>query len=260
MTEQNNPLAAIDAEQCVLGALMRDNAGVDGMGDLRTAHFYRADHRTIFAEIIRQVTAGKQCDVITVHEALSGAGKADDIGGLPYLNAMTQNTPSAANISRYADLVRDRALRRALISATGALADMAQNPGSRTASELLDAAQSTLAGLAESRTVQEPELASAALAAHCKVLAGRVEREHSGVATGFKDIDDALAGGPGRGALVIVGARPSQGKTALALNIALHVSATQSALVLSMEMTKGELLDRAIAAVGNISNIAPPPF
>lgn len=239
---------AIEAEQSVIGSLLRHPDALDSVGDLTPAHFYRQDHRDIFAEILRQIAAGRGCDVISVGLALP---KVE--GGIAYLNDMAQSCPSAATIGRHADVVRDRALRRGLLAASWDIADMANNPGARGAGEVLDAAQSALAALGESRTVREPERASDAMIAHCKVLDGRVEREYTGIATGFADIDEILTGGPGRGALVILGARPSMGKTALALNIALTVARKHSVLVLSMEMSKGELLDRALAVLGRIS-------
>ena len=239
--------AAIEAEQSVIGALLRDNGAVDRMGDLRPAQFYRQDHREIFAEIVRQIMTDLQCDVVSVGAALP---HIEDC--MSYLNSMAQSTPSAANIARYADLVRDRALRRGLLAATADLSNMAYNPGGRTAGEVLDAAQSALAALVETRAAREPVRASDAMIEHCKVLGDRVEREYTGVPTGFKDIDEVLTGGPNRGALVILGARPSMGKTALALNIALEAARQRSVLVLSMEMKTGELLDRSLAVLGRI--------
>lgn len=249
MTEEQALPAAIEAEQSVIGALLRDNGGVDRMGDLRPAHFYRHDHRTIFVEVLRQIAQGGECDVITVATAL--AQSLPDC--MAYLNSVAQSMPSAANIGRYADLVRDRALRRGLLAATADMSEMAFKPDGRSAGEVLDAAQSALAVLAETRTVREPIAASAAMATHCDVLSERAEGKSSGISTGFADIDRKLGGGPNRGALVILGARPSMGKTALALNIATNVAGDQySVLFLSQEMQNGELLDRALASLGSI--------
>lgn len=248
MDDHNTSPQAIEAEQSVIGALLRDNSAVDRMGDLRAPHFFRHDHRTIFTEVIRQIAAGQSCDVISVGAVLAKA--VPDC--LVYLNAMAQSTPSAANIGRYADLVRDRALRRGLLAATAEMSEMAFNPGARSAGEVLDAAQTALAALAETRAVREPIRASEAMAAHLEVLDGRVEHKHSGIPTGFTEIDTLLTGGPNRGALVILGARPSMGKTALALNIATNAARDYCVLFLSQEMQNGELLDRALASLGSI--------
>lgn len=240
---------SVESEQSVLGALLIDNESVDRIGDLRVDHFYRSEHRAIFAEIRSQITAGKPVDVISVFDALRD--RVDDC--LPYLNSLAQNTPSAANISRYAEIVRDRALRRGLIAETSKMAEMAFNPGGKSAGEVLDAAQAAISSLAETRTTKEPVRASDAMIAHCEVLEGRIDRKVSGIPTGFADIDAILNGGPNRGALVILGARPSMGKTALSLNIAANCARDYGVLFLSQEMQIGELLDRAIAAIGGVS-------
>lgn len=245
--EQVTP-TAIEAEQSVIGALLRDNGAIDRMGDLRVAQFYRDDHRTIFSEIVRQIVAGQQCDVISAGMAL--AATVPD--AMIYLNAISQSVPSAANISRYADLVRDRALRRGLLAAVADMSELAFRPGSRTAGDVLDASQSMLAALAETRATREPIRAGEAMVAHLDVLDGRVDRKYTGIPTGYAKIDALLTGGPNRGALVIIGARPSMGKTALALNIATGVARDYSVLFLSLEMTTGELLDRSIASLGKI--------
>jgi len=248
MTVQTAIPSAIEAEQAVIGALMRDNSAVDWIGDLRPCHFYRQEHKAIFTEVMKQITSGTDCDVISVSVAM-GERLPD---GLTYLNAMAQSTPSAANIGRHADLVRDRALMRALLASTSEMSALAVNPNGMTAAEVLDAAQARLAVLAERRSVQEPERASAAMMVHIAAIECRTEGKSNGIPTGLSAIDELLTGGPNRGALVILGARPSMGKTALSLNIAANTARDHSVLVLSMEMTKAELLDRAISFLGRV--------
>ncbi|MET3132880.1 replicative DNA helicase [Oxalobacteraceae bacterium GrIS 1.11] len=248
MNDHNAIPHSAEAEQSVIGALLRDNAAIDRMGDLRAAQFFRHEHRLIFAEIIRQIAAGKQCDVISAGVAVGHAVPEC----MAYLNAISQSVPSAANIARYADIVRDRALRRGLLAATAEMSEMAFSPGSRTADEVLDAAQSKLSELAEKRTVSEPILVNDAMIEHIDVIDGRVDHKFAGIATGFADIDRILTGGPNRGALMILGARPSMGKTALAMNIATHVARDHSVLFLSQEMMIRELLDRVVASVGQV--------
>ncbi|MFC0168397.1 replicative DNA helicase [Pseudoduganella danionis] len=239
---------AIEAEQAVIGGLLRDNGAVDWMGDLRPGHFYRHDHRTIFTEILKQISSGMACDVISVGVALESSVP----DALPYLNAMAQSTPSAANIGRHAELVRDRALMRALLGATSELSELALSPNGQTGAQVLDAAQAKLAALAERRSIREPVRASVAMITHIEEIDRRYEKKTSGIPTGFSQIDELLSGGPNRGALVILGARPSMGKTALSLNIALNVARDYSVLFLSQEMQNGELLDRAISALGRV--------
>ena len=111
------PPHSIEAEQSVIGGLLRDNAAWDRIADFMHAEdFYRYDHRIIFEQLVKLINAAKPADVITVFETLTQLGKADDVGGLMYLNAMAQNTPSAANIRRYAEIVRDRSILRQLIT------------------------------------------------------------------------------------------------------------------------------------------------
>lgn len=238
-----------EAEQSVLGALLLDNNSIDRIGDLRIDQFYVGEHRTIFSEIKRQIVAGHACDVITVGIAL--ADKMTD--AMQYLNQIAQNTPSAANIVRYVGLVRDTALRRAMIAETSRIAEMAVNPNGKTAVQVLDAAQSAIATLAETRSTRDPIKASDAMLAHVDVLEGRVERKITGLKTGFTQLDEICTGGFNRGALVILGARPSMGKTAFSLNMAANMALDYSVLFLSQEMTNGELLDRMNAQLGRIS-------
>jgi replicative DNA helicase len=111
------PPHSIEAEQSVIGGLLRDNAAFDRIADMmHPEDFYRYDHRIIFEQIVKMINASKPADVITVFETLTQLGKAEDVGGLAYLNAMAQNTPSAANIRRYAEIVRDRGMLRQLIT------------------------------------------------------------------------------------------------------------------------------------------------
>ena len=110
------PPHSIEAEQSVLGGLLLDNTAWDRIADLvGTDDFYRNDHRLIFAAISRLIDAGKPADAVTVFEALRNSNKADDAGGLVYLNTLAQNTPSAANIRRYAEIVRERSVLRRLV-------------------------------------------------------------------------------------------------------------------------------------------------
>ena len=236
-----------EAEQSVLGALMRDNDAIDRIGDLKAAHFYRHEHRTIFSEIRSQIAAGKGCDVISVGVALGD--RLPD--GLAYLNAIAQSVPSSARIALHADTVRDRALRRGLLDATGKMVEMAHSP-TKTAIEMLDAAQSAITSLAETRVQREPNRASDVMALHCDVMARREESKSHGISTGFLSIDSLLNGGMNRGNLIILGARPSMGKTALSINISANVARDHGVLFCSQEMMELELADRIVASLGRI--------
>jgi replicative DNA helicase len=107
------PPHSIEAEQSVLGGLLLDNAAWDRAGDtLSEGDFYRYEHRLIYAAIGNLISASKPADVITVFEQLQSLGKSEDCGGLAYLNALAQSVPSAANLRRYAEIVRERAILR----------------------------------------------------------------------------------------------------------------------------------------------------
>jgi len=144
------PPHSIEAEQSVLGGLLLDNAAWDRIADLvGTDDFYRNDHRLIFAAISRLIDASKPADAVTVYEALRSSNKADDAGGLGYLNTLAQNTPSAANIRRYAEIVRERSVLRRLVTAGDEIATSALNPAGRDTKQILDEAETRVFRIAE---------------------------------------------------------------------------------------------------------------
>jgi replicative DNA helicase len=136
------PPHSVEAEQSVLGGLLLDNLAWDRAADLLTdSDFYRYEHKLIYAAIGALVNAAKPADVITVFEQLQGMGKAEDCGGLAYLNALAQSVPSAANMRRYAEIVRERAILRKLIAASDEIATNAFNPQGRPVTQILDEAE-----------------------------------------------------------------------------------------------------------------------
>lgn len=144
------PPHSIEAEQSVLGGLLLDNAAWDRIADFINEHdFYRYDHRLIFHNIGKLISQAKPADVITVYEQLQAAGKAEEVGGLAYLNALAQNTPSAANIRRYAEIVRDRGVLRQLVTIADEISAGAFNPQGRDVRQLLDEAESKVFAIAE---------------------------------------------------------------------------------------------------------------
>ena len=141
------PPHSIEAEQSVLGGLLLDNAAWDRIADfVHQDDFYRYDHRVIFQHIVKLINSSKPADVITVFEALSSTGKAEEVGGLSYLNALAQNTPSAANIRRYAEIVRDRGVLRKLITVSDEISGNAFNPQGKEVKQMLDEAVSVQCG------------------------------------------------------------------------------------------------------------------
>ncbi|MEK6365636.1 MAG: replicative DNA helicase [Burkholderia gladioli] len=212
------PPHSVEAEQSVLGGLLLDNAAWDRIADfLSQQDFYRYDHRLIYEHIGRLIAGTRPADVVTVYEALVTAGKADDVGGLAYLNALAQNTPSAANIRRYAEIVRDRAVLRRLVSVADEISADAFNPQGKEIRQLLDEAESKVFSIAE-----DGARGTQGFLEIGPLLTQVVERidtlyhtanpsDVTGTPTGFVDLDRMTSGMHG-GELIIVAGRPSMGK------------------------------------------------
>ena len=254
------PPHSIEAEQSVLGGLLLDNSAWDRIADfISEADFYRFDHRLIFQNIAKLISATKPADVITVYEMLQVAGKAEEVGGLAYLNSLAQNTPSAANIRRYAEIVRERAVLRKLVTVADDIASSAFAPQGREVRELLDAAESKVFAIAEEgsrgqKGFQEIQPLLTQVVERIDELYHRDSTtDVTGVPTGFIDLDK-MTSGMQAGDLVIVAGRPSMGKTAFSLNIGEHVAVEQGlpVAVFSMEMAGTQLAMRMLGSVGRL--------
>jgi len=253
------PPHSIEAEQSVLGGLLLDNSAWDRAGDLLTdSDFYRYEHKAIYAAIGALVNASKPADVITVYEQLQGHGKAEECGGIAYLNALAQSVPSAANLRRYAEIVRERAILRKLIEASDEIATNAFNPQGRAVSQILDEAEGRIFKIGEegSRTrqgFQTMDQLVVQLIDRVTELHENGAEEVTGVRTGFYDLDRMTAGLQA-GDLVVLAARPSMGKTAFALNIAENVAVQEGlpVAVFSMEMGASQLALRMVGSLGRI--------
>ncbi len=254
------PPHSVEAEASILGGLLLDNAAWERIADLvRAEDFYRADHRIVFEVIARLIDAGKPADVVTVFEALEGLGRANEVGGIAYLNTLAQETPSAANIMRYAEIVRDRAILRFLVSVSDQIATQALNPAGKETRQILDEAESQIFQIGEQGARR-----SAGFQNFHDVLARVVERvddlyqnpnpsDVTGVPSGFFDLDQKTAG-MHAGDLLIIAGRPSMGKTSLALNIAEYVAITEKlpVAIFSMEMGAEQLAMRVLCSVGRL--------
>jgi replicative DNA helicase len=253
------PPHSIEAEQSVLGGLLLDNLAWDRAADLlNESDFYRFEHRQIYAAIGALVGANKPADVVTVHEHLQSLGRADDCGGVVYLNALAQSVPSAANLRRYAEIVRERAVLRKLIGASDEIATQAFNPQGKPVSQILDEAETRIFQIGEegARTRQGfigMDKLVVELIDRVTELHENGAEEVTGVRTGFYDLDRYTAGLQ-KGDLIVLAARPSMGKTALALNIAEHVAVREElpVLVFSMEMGAAQLAVRMVGSLGRI--------
>jgi replicative DNA helicase len=254
------PPHSVEAEQSVLGGLLLDNLAWDRAGDLLTdSDFYRYEHRLIYAAIGALVSGSKPADVITVFEQLQSLGKAADCGGLAYLNALAQSVPSAANMRRYAEIVRERSILRKLIAASDDIATSAFNPQGRQVSTVLDEAESKIFQIGEEGSRQKQGFQGidklvVSLIDRVQELHDNGAEEVTGVRTGFYDLDRMTAGLQ-KGDLIVLAARPSMGKTAFALNIAEHVAVQEGlpVLVFSMEMGASQLALRLVGSLGRIN-------
>lgn len=252
------PPHSTEAEQSVLGGLMLDARAWDRIAGVVTeADFYRDDHRRIFRHIAAMLDRGETVDVITVFERIQRCNEVDQTGGLAYLSEIANNTPSAANVVRYAKIVSDRAMRRSLLAAAFDTQADAEAAGDDSALDRIDKAVGRFMALAESRPSEsEPEQIKPALAAAIDEIETLYNRDGDavpGVATGFVDLDRMTTGlHPGQ--MIVVAARPAMGKTAFALNIAEHVAISSGGTVaiFSLEMTRDEIAKRHLSAVGRI--------
>jgi len=255
------PPHSVEAEQSVLGGIFLDTTAWDKIADLITEQdFYRFEHRLIYRHIARLTDHAKPVDVITVAESLESNAELDKAGGLAYLGSLAQNVPSAANIRRYAEIVRDRSIMRKLAEVGTEIATSAYNPGGRDAGQLLDEAESRVLAIAESGErgrqgfVPIPPLL-VKVVERIETLHGRDNpSDVTGIASGFTDLDSKTSGFQ-PGDLIIVAGRPSMGKTAFALNIAEHVAleVNKPVAIFSMEMGGTQLAMRLIGSVGRLN-------
>jgi replicative DNA helicase len=255
------PPHSVEAEQSVLGGLLLEAGALDKISDLMTDDdFYRQEHRLIFRQIVRLSEQAKPVDVITVAEALEIAGELDKVGGLPYLGGLAQNVPSAANIRRYGEIVRERSIMRKLAEVGSDIASSAYNPTGRDAAQLLDEAESKVFEIAEAGSkgkqgfVAMPPLLSQVVERIETLYARDNPSDITGTATGFTDLDRKTSGLQA-GDLIIIAGRPSMGKTALAVNIAENVAmdSNKPVAIFSMEMGATQLAMRMLGSVGKLN-------
>ncbi len=242
----------------MLGGLLLDNAAWDRVGDLlKDGDFYRYEHRLVFAAISSLINASKPADIITVNEHLQSLGKSEEIGGLPYLNALAQYVPSASNIRRYAEIVRERGILRKLVSASDEISTTAFNPQGKPVDKILDEAEQKIFNIGEEGSrmkqgFQGMDTLVVELLDRVQEMADN-PNDITGVPTGFYDLD-RMTSGFQAGDMIVLAARPSMGKTAFAINIAEHVALNEGlpVAVFSMEMGASQLAVRIVGSIGRI--------
>ncbi len=254
------PPHSVEAEQSVLGGLLLENEALDKVADILSASdFYRYDHKAIFQHIAKLIEHNRPADIVTVAESLESTAELSGVGGIAYLGALAQSTPTAANIRRYAEIVHERAVMRQLVVVGSGIAESAYAPNGRDAQQLLDEAEADIFKIAEGGKKSSQGFVD------IKVLlpqvADRIDQLFSrdnpsdvtGVPTGFTDLDSMTSGMQG-GDLIIVAGRPSMGKTAFSLNMAENVALDTGlpVAVFSMEMASTQLAMRMIGSVGRL--------
>ncbi len=236
-------IAAVESEHSLIGALLLDNSVFDRISDrLKPEHFFSLNNRDIFAEITRQLTAGQTCDVVTVSEAMQGRLEMSDLAKL------AQYVPSAANIHRYADAIVERHTSRGLLTIGEEITELARDH-SRSIDERVELAQSQLSKLADGGLKRDDwQESRAGMVVFIDEIQRRADGEVNFVPTGLTAFDDQLDGGAREGELIVIGARPSMGKTALALTIADNVAQSGHTVgILSLEMPKAQVQMRRVS-------------
>jgi replicative DNA helicase len=252
------PPHSIEAEQSVLGGLLLDNQAWDQIADiLGPEDFYRQDHRLLFHAIGELIESLQPCDVVTLSERLKSKALLEEGGGLAYLINLAHNTPTAANIKAYAEVVRERSVLRQLIRVGTDIANNAYQPEGRSSAELLDDAEKRVFEIAEHGARGQRSFVN------IKELLGKVvdridhlfeqDSPITGLPSGFADFDD-LTSGLQPADLIIAAGRPSMGKTSFAMNIAEHVAIKRRipVVVFSMEMPGEQLAMRMMSSLGHI--------
>ncbi|MAE70679.1 MAG: replicative DNA helicase [Gemmatimonadetes bacterium] len=260
MSELRVPPQAIEAEASVLGAALIDPTALERVADVfgsaGDTAFYRSQNQTIFDQMKVLASRGEPIDLLTVSEELEKCSKLKDVGGLEYLTSLAEGVVSAANVEYHAEILRDKAVLRALIRVTGNYATAAYD-ASEAADEIVDQAQAAIFELAQTRSSAQAVPIREVLGETIRKLEelGANPRAVTGLASGFKDLDLKTAGFQ-KGDLIILAARPSMGKTSLALNVAQHVAIEleEPVAVFSLEMSKESLVQRLLASEARVNS------
>ncbi|UTT85733.1 replicative DNA helicase [Vibrio pelagius] len=253
------PPHSLEAEQSVIGGLLLDNERWDTVAEKVVAKdFYSRPHRLIFEAVKDILEDSAPLDLITLSEHLELREQLEEVGGFAYLADLAKNTPSAANINAYADIVAQRALVRSLIGVANEIADSGYDPQGRTSEDLLDLAESKVFAIAEGRASENegPQNVDSILEKtleRIEILYKTPQDGVTGVDTGFNDLNKKTAGLQGSD-LIIVAARPSMGKTTFAMNLCENAAMKQDkpVLIFSLEMPGEQLMMRMLASLSRV--------
>ncbi|MDP8170009.1 replicative DNA helicase [Pasteurella skyensis] len=265
---------SLEAEQAVLGSVMLDNEHWDNVAErVQKSDFYNYAHRLIFEQMLELSRNNQPIDIITLDQNLKNKGILEDIGGFAYLAELSKNTPSAANILTYADIIREKAICRELISASNKIAESSYNPKGMSVKDVLDEAERSIFHIAEKRTSSDegPKQIDDILAAtltRIEILSKNKENGGvTGVSTGFTELNKRTAGLQSSD-LIIVAARPSMGKTTFAMNLCENASLldieekdasgnivkkpNKPVLIFSLEMPADQIMMRMLASLSRV--------
>jgi len=252
------PPQDIDAEMSLLGSMMLHR---DAIGDVlplihrnESEHFYRPDHRKIFELLVDMYDRSDPIDLVTVRNELQRRGIIEEVGGVGYIVELAESVPSHLHAEHYARLVRDKAMLRDLIGASGRIAEEAYSHG-REAKEILDRAEQLLFQIADRRISEQATPIRDSLEEIFHQIESRDGHYITGVPTGFVELNDMLSGMQ-NGEMIIVAARPSMGKTAFGLTVAEHVARVEKRPVafFSLEMSKQSVVQRLLCSVGRVDS------
>lgn len=253
------PPFSMDAEQSVLGGLMLDNARWDDVSDkVAGPDFYLRHHRVIFEGVRKLLEASQPLDLVTLSEVLEKQGVLEDVGGFAYLADLAKNTPSAANINAYADIVREKAVLRNVIEVGNNIVASAYDSKAATSTDIIDDLESKVLAISNQHSVSVDSMQSAR-----SVLEKTIDRLEelnktaidgvTGLSTGFSDLNKKTAGLQNSD-LIIVAARPSMGKTTFAMNICENVAMEHDkpVLIFSLEMPSEQLMMRMLSSLARV--------
>lgn len=251
------PPQSLEAEMSILGGILIDNDAINRVLEmLEPDEFYREAHRKIFAAMLELSERREPCDLITLTDTLKRRGDLESSGGASYLTTLVDYVPTAANISYYCKIVKEKALNRRLITIATEIATRGYEEHCDV-NESLDEAQKALFNLAENRLRPQYFPVKEVIKDTFKLLQTLYEKQEmiTGVPTGYIDLDE-MTSGLQPGDLAIIAARPSMGKTTLALNIATHASAEASekigSVIFSLEMGKEQLVMRFLSSLARV--------
>ncbi len=242
------PPMSIDSEQAVLGGIIHSGgkAMMDVQDIIGRNDFYRADHRVIWDAMVKLDELDAPLDIVTIIDHLHKMDLMGEAGSAAYLTTLYQETPGSANVRTYAKIVKERSVRREMISVANRIRELAED--TRPLDDCLAEAQTSIMNIGSDHSQQGPVLVKEVMPAWIENLDTMFHMEQSipGLSTGYRDLDRKINGLQKQNLIVIAG-RPSMGKTALAMNIANAVGESKTVLVFSMEMSLMEIVTRSVA-------------